>query len=164
MNKFIGFLLCALFVFGAAACGGNSDFENLSEGEYVLYYTDAKASSITKYVYETKETDTINLVKELVESMKNVNSEGAVSVMPEKMTYNHVDFNDGILYVYFSGGTGSFTNASKLVFVSSITRALSQIKEINGVQIYDDEGIMRDSNGKAYEVLKPEMFITSDGK
>ena len=160
MNKIVCLLLSFVLVFGLVACGPKDDFENLADGEYILYYTDAKASAVTSYIYKSEKTDTLEIVKELIDSMKNISAEGAVSVLPEKMTFGHADINEGILYVYFSGGASSFTNASRLVFVSSITKALSSLKEIEGVQIYDDEGIMKDSNGDAYDVLRPENFVS----
>ena len=130
--------VCAMVLTG---CDKEEDIKSDvadEEGEYTIYYTSKELNGIYSYVYESDETDTNELIHELIGELEKGNYEGTREpVIPKELSDPAYSINfKGIVTVDFGAAYANMQGMDEILVRACIVKTLCQVNDINGVEFY----------------------------
>lgn len=186
-NKLRNLCLVALIFLSIAGCltGCENKNKKLKKGEIYLYYTDKKQTQLKTITYKPKETETIEIVKEVLKQMnETANEPDVVTAKPDKVEIIECSLTENILEIDFDAEYNEMNKVTELLCRSAIVLTVTQIEgvefvtfTINGEPLLDSDnaviGTMKatdfvdtvESNLNSYEKVTIELYFGNiDGK
>ena len=150
-------ILCAGSLLAACSKNKDDDLKNSVN----IYYIDVKTSGLVSEKYELISTEATNQIDELLYNIK-LNPENLVykSVLPEDVPKPAFTLNeDGGLTLNFDTAYNKITGIPEILCRAALVKTLSQINEVEYVQISVNGNPLRDTNGDVVKSMTAEDFI-----
>ncbi|MGN0374699.1 MAG: GerMN domain-containing protein [Butyrivibrio sp.] len=160
MKKIILFIFSLMLAVLATGCR-NKDNISDKDSEYNIYYLYSDGITLITENYETDETDTNKLVKELLDKMLYPDSEEHLSVYRSNFNADRFIVEEKVVYVYFSDGYLIMNDVEEVLFRSALVKTLCQIEGIDYVSFYIKEQPLTNDSGNVIGLMSAVDFIES---
>ena len=160
MKKIILFIFSLMLAVLATGCR-NKDNISDNDSEYNIYYLYSDGITLITENYETDETDTNKLVKEILDKMLYPDSEEHLSVYRSNFIADKFIVEEKVVYVYFSDGYLMMNDVEEVLFRSALVKTLCQIEGIDYVSFYINEQPLTNDSGNVIGLMSAVDFIES---
>lgn len=151
-------LLLAVLLAGCSRDGDAGD----GEYEYQVYYLNSAVTRLAPQVYRTDTTDTDSLIDELMEHFLNVPADvDSQAALPERVSYQGYRKEEQVLYLYFDNNYVGMRGDREILCRAALTKTLTQIPEIEYINIYSGDQPLMDSQGIPVGMLAASDFVDS---
>lgn len=152
-------VLCiiSLLTVSILGCIGCAKKDN---GGYDIFYKNPAGNQLVTAKYKSETQDALKLAKELIEQMgvKQKKSE-YVCLQPDYVVIENVTLESDIISVYFNKGYNDMPDEVELLLRAGLVKTITQIPEIQYVQIYVENVVAQYSDGKSMWLLEAEDFV-----
>lgn len=153
--KYLLFLLVAL-----SALYGCNDNSVKKAGEYNIYYINKDITGLTSKTYLPKSKDSNALVEELMGQMYSNNLDIEYNKSkPDAVSILKYEINDKIANVYFDYAYNEMDNVAELMCRASLVLTLTQINDIDYVNIYVDNQPLMGTNKNPIGNMEADDFV-----
>lgn len=147
-------LLLTVSIFGTVGCSKNE------EKGYDIFYKNGAGNQLVAVKYESETKDALQLAKELIDQMKEMQKKSKyVCLMPEYVIIEDVTLESDIVSVYFNKGYNDMPDDAELLLRAGLVKTITQIPEIQYVQIYVENAVAQYSDGKSMWLLEADDFV-----
>lgn len=152
-------ILCIILLLTVSISG----FVGCSKKEetgYDIFYKNGAGNQLVTVKYESETKDTLQLTKELIDKMKDVQKKSKyVCLMPEYVVIEDVTLDSDIVSVYFNKGYNDMPDEAELLLRMGLVKTITQLPEIKYVQIYVENAVAQYSDGKSMWLLDADDFV-----
>lgn len=157
MKRFVFLFLASILLL--AGCKKEETLVTPAEGELAVYYTNASSNRLIMGTYQPQSSEWSSLVEELYTCMQTGGQGDTIPVIPSDLVFSEASLSGNTLSLYLSGPYESMSPASRILFLSAVTRAMSQLQDIAGVIFYVNGEPAVDGEGNALGILRPASFV-----
>lgn len=130
------------------------------EGSIELYYTDKSQTRLTSTSYVPKKTDTVDVVKEVLEQMNKTSKElNMVTAKPESVEIVSVELENSMVTIDFSVAYLEMNRVTELLCRSAVVLTLTQIEGVEYVTFTVGGQPLVNSNNVAIGSMKATDFV-----
>ncbi len=161
--------LCSLIIVVSAILSGCSsatmvsyDGEiTLSDGEYYVYYRDGDSYTLTTAVYTFSSEKIYDLIDEMFETLKNPESSGLVSTIPEDLLLSGVYLDDHNVTLDFSASYTSMNATDEILCRTAIVKTVLQISWVESVTFNVSGQALSSNTGRTIGAMTDDSFESS---
>ena len=158
---FLAVLISSLF----AGCSIKTFNKDKDESKYSFYYLNAAETTIKSEPYTPKEETKEFMVKDLLQKIGDRQApEGAVSLLPEKVSINSYDVQKDLLIIDFSKEYSDMGSAREVLTRAGILDTLIQIPDIQRIRFTVNGKELTDSRNKKIEDMTEDTFVEYNRK
>ncbi len=152
---------CLILILAAAMCTGCGKKKNEKDAsEIYLYYTDKNQTALTSLTYSPKQTETLDIVGEVLEQMNKTSTEpNMVTAKPESVEIYGYEITDKMLTINFSASYNEMTRVAELLCRSAIVLTMTQISGIDYVAFTVNDSPLLDSRNNPIGSMKAADFV-----
>lgn len=166
MKRYIRLVLLLLLMGMLSACGKKETTqEDLSEGEYFLYYTNVSGTKLGAEVYTADQTRPEALADELIRAMQETPKNMKLSsAIPEAVRVLRTQLGtDRQLFVYFNAGYNGMEPAQEILCRAAVVKTLTQIDGVEYVGFYVNDQPLMDAENNAINLMTASSFVENTG-
>ncbi len=167
-KKYMTFLLGIILVISAVLTGCTTATvvsydgeETLDDGEYYVYYRDEDSYTLTTAVYTFSSDGIYDLVDEMFEALKNPESAGLVSTIPEDLLLSGVYLDEHNVTLDFSASYTSMDATDEILCRTAIVKTLLQIGWVESVTFYVSNQPLSTNTGRTVGAMTNDSFESS---
>lgn len=165
MKKKISTILVFLLLLAVCLGGCAQDDREETEGTYTIYYVDRINGCLSNVVYEPKQRDPLDQVKELEQEMKRLFFHGETSdTLFFAAGVESRTLNKTVLSISFQNSFASISPMEQLLFVSSYVLTMTQIPSVEAVSFYMGDEPLKNASGENYDTLTASSFTNNIGE
>jgi germination protein M len=145
-------------VLSLSGCGKKKS----AEGEYKVYFTNTSANKLVDVAYQPENTDTLALVRELIEQMNTrQKQDDCVVIKPDNVKINNTSYNESKqeVDISLSREYNECTDTVRLLFNAGLVKTLTQLDSVDYVMIYVDNSEAQYADGTPVGLLSAEDFV-----
>lgn len=158
---FLAVLISSLF----AGCSIKTFNKDKDESKYSFYYLNAAETTIKSEPYTPKEETKEFMVKDLLQKIGDRQApEGAVSLLPEKVSINSYDVQEDLLIIDFSKEYSDMGSAREVLTRAGIVDTLIQIPDIQRIRFTINGKELTDSRNQKIEDMTEDTFVEYNRK
>ncbi|MDO5403291.1 MAG: GerMN domain-containing protein [Eubacteriales bacterium] len=152
--KYLLLCMLAVLLMGITACK-----ETGEKKHYEIYYSNSNGNKLAKKDYESEQTDTLELINELISQM-NVNQKDNeyIVIKPEYLSIDKVDLSDKEAVIYFNEAYYDMKASTEVLLRSAIVQTLCQIDGVDEVLFMVAEQPAVYPDGTAIGVMNIDSF------
>lgn len=152
-------ILCVISLLTVCILGGIGCSKKDDNG-YDIFYKNGAGNQLITVKYESETDDTLQLAKELIDQMRATQKKsGYVCLQPEYVVVENVILESDVLSVYFNKGYNDMPEEAELLLRAGLVKTVTQIPEIQYVQIYVENVVAQYSDGKTMWFLEADDFV-----
>lgn len=151
------FFLAAMLLL--AGCRKEDTAVTLAEGEVAVYYTNASANRLVSEVYTPTATEWEGQVKELYSRMQAGGYEDTIPAIPSDLVLSEVKLSGNTLSMYLTGSYEALSAVSRILFLTAVTRTMTQLPDIVGILYYVNGVAATDGDGNMLGILRADSFV-----
>ena len=146
-----------------AGCKENPE-PTLWEGDILVYYPEKDETGLSEEWYDTKETDGIELAKELLKKLYAPSVEGHLAAIPEEVAFPEVFIEaSGLTTLSFDESYNSVSGIREVLMRAAIVKTLCQTENIDSVVFYVAGQPLMNGENVPVGIMKETDFIDSTG-
>lgn len=162
MKKILSILIILIMMLSLGACNNKNNTDDDTSVD--VYYIDTKTLGLVSEKYELIGTEKEEQIYELLHMLINTPENPMYkSVLPAKITNTTSLSDDNTLTIDFDSSYKELTGVEEVLCRAAIVKTLSQINQVDFVQINVSGSPLIDSNGKAVKKMTAEDFIDDTG-
>lgn len=143
-----------------ALCSCSNAQVSSSGDVYNIYYINEEVTSVVTQQYHTTDTDTNQLVDELlVQLYSEPEDKDSYVSKPDTVNIENYVITDKMINIYFDDSYNNMDNLSELLCRAALVLTLTQVPGIDYVSIFVDEQPLMDSNNNPIGALQSNDFI-----
>ncbi len=135
--------------------------ETLDDGEYYVYYRDGDSYTLTTAVYTFSSDGIYDLVDEMFERLRNPESAGLVSTVPEDLLLSGVYLDDHNVTLDFSASYTSMDATDEILCRTAIVKTVLQIDWVETVTFYVSNQPLSTNTGRTVGAMTNDSFESS---
>ncbi len=156
-------IIVSILLFVLVACKENPE-PTLWEGDILVYHLDKAETGLVEEWYETKEEEGIELVTELLQTLRTPKGETHVAAIPESVVLPDVFIEaNGLVTLLFDESYGSVTGLREILMRAAIVKTLCQTDKVDSVEIYVAGQPLLNAEKMPVGIMKETDFIDSTG-
>lgn len=163
MVRNIGIILILLLNISLlSSCGETQD--SVDNDSYIYFLNDTK-DSLEKVQYNIEAEETELIVEELLKNMEANSEEGKYfSAKPNSIETPEFLIVDKTLTLYFEDSYSEIKRTDEILYRAALVLTMTQIEDINYVNMYVGEQPLLDSNGLPLSNLTTKNFVDLSGE
>ncbi len=142
----------------------NTSNKGIKEDTLYLYYINTDENAFYPVEYETEETETLKIAKEMLHKMSdstNVNTDAYKLPISEDVSISTVTISENIISVNFDASYNQQTSKREILCRGAIVKTLMQIDRVSGVQFLVD-GVSLAQDSVAVGSMTDDIFMDSE--
>lgn len=160
MKKWIGILVLGLLLAGLCAC---TKEPGESEG-FVVYYTNETRDQLTEQEYVPKSQGGEELIRELLNSMKNPEALMVQSAIPKAVEVSTLQLQEGHLHLDFNSSYREMDNVEEVLLRAAVVQTLLQVPEVEDIRFTVEGKALYDISGMEIGAMDENTFIDTKGE
>ncbi len=158
-------VLSAAFLLALGILSGCDGERSVSEQEEAyLLYVEQGSVSLVPVVWEPSEEEPRDMAQEALEEMKEPEDpEGYVSAIPEEVSVEVKDLQNGKLDLTFSDSYSSLSKKSEVLLRAAVVQSLTQIEGISRVRFFIGDQPLREADGTETGYMGADDFVCNIG-
>lgn len=130
------------------------------EGGLMIYYLNTGMTRMTPVGYQPQSTETTQLIQELYERLVNVPADlDCQSPLSARTELQRFQLESNVLYLYFDASYMLMSPSQEILCRAALTKTLTQVQEVEYINIYSGEQPLMDSYGNPVGMLSAGDFI-----
>lgn len=131
-----------------------------AEGNFAIYYLNTGMTRMTPVGYQARSTEAAQLIQELYDQLANVPADlDCQSPLAARTELERFQLESNVLYLYFDASYMLMSSSQEILCRAALTKTLTQIEEVEYINIYSGEQPLMDSYGNPVGMLAAGDFI-----
>lgn len=136
--------------------------ENPEEKLPQVYYINIEETKIVEKDYKQEGTTPEELIKEYLDALATVPEDISIKkVIPDDVMIESKLNKEGRLSLYFNSNYNNLTGITEVLCRAAIVKTLCQIEEVDSVEFYVNNDLLKGYNGQTIKSMGAEDFITN---
>lgn len=162
MKSYRILFLLGIIVFLLSGCTKKQ--QRTEEDVYQIYEMNKEETTIRSRDYVSHETDTLSLVGELLEALKQTPQNTEMkAVIAQPVTLKNFSVTDETVMLDFGDSYYEMSLTGEVLFRAAVVRTLTQIDGINYVSVTVEGNALNNSSGVPIGMMMAEQFIDNSG-
>lgn len=152
--------LAGLMLLAGGCSPQKAQMQEPGEGGLMIYYLNTGMTRMTPVGYQPQSTETTQLIQELYERLVNVPADlDCQSPLSARTELQRFQLESNVLYLYFDASYMLMSPSQEILCRAALTKTLTQVQEVEYINIYSGEQPLMDSYGNPVGMLSAGDFI-----